>query len=642
MLLSKSARTPANRTCRNRFRPTVEALESRLVPYSTTGNAWPHPGLVTISFVPDGTIIGSNSSGYVYSNLFATLNAHAGWTTATWENQILKAAQVWAQQTNLNFAVVADSGATLGTGSYQQGDPTMGDIRISGYNFGNSNYLAVGDFPPTGNNYSIAGDISFNTGQGWNIGSTYDLFSVAAHEIGHALGLDHSSYATAVMAASYGGTRPGLAGDDVNGIRTIYTAGAAPSPDAYDAAGSNGSFSTASNLSAQISPATLTALVTNLDITTTPDQDYYQVTAPAGAAGQVTVAVQSKGLSLLAPTLTVYAANQSTVLASASGAGQYGTTLTATVSGVSAGQTFYVKVTGADTTAFGTGTYALALNFGTGSTPTAAPPNTQTANGSTTSCQGSAAQTSGSSGCGLLGGLVGGTLNLVGSLTGTLLGTLLGLNTTFGLGAGLGDAFSVIDTDSADGGPSAASAAAPPTLGSPESRPAPSAAATRPQAEFAALVVVPAHPAALPFAEVVTPPAAAFRSGPVLPSETVVRPAALDAPVVGRTAGLPEMAGDTGDAPATPDATPEQGHSSSPADPAGETRAAVAAVALAREQAAEFLPAAGESRTKTGDAPSGAELDTAAAGVALALVLGGSWAVEAREVEDDKRRVRVR
>ena len=47
--------------------------------------------------------------------------------------------------------------------------------------------------------------------------------------------------------------------------------------------------------------------------------------------------VVTSGLSLMAPVVTVYAANQSTVLASASGSGKYGTTITATVNNVTAG-----------------------------------------------------------------------------------------------------------------------------------------------------------------------------------------------------------------------------------------------------------------------------------------------------------------
>src|SRR5437588_8264903 len=83
----------------------LEQLESRLVLYTASGNAWPSPQLVTISFVPDGTIIATSGQNYVGSNLFAKFNAKFG-SAAAWQNIILKAAQSWAQQTNLNFSVV--------------------------------------------------------------------------------------------------------------------------------------------------------------------------------------------------------------------------------------------------------------------------------------------------------------------------------------------------------------------------------------------------------------------------------------------------------------------------------------------------------------------------------------------------------
>src|SRR5207245_11664107 len=59
--------------------------------------------------------------------IFAAFNAK--WSTATWQSQILRGAQVWAQQSGLNFEVVSDSGGATGSGNYEQGDPTMGDIR---------------------------------------------------------------------------------------------------------------------------------------------------------------------------------------------------------------------------------------------------------------------------------------------------------------------------------------------------------------------------------------------------------------------------------------------------------------------------------------------------------------------------------
>jgi len=348
--------------------PALEALETRVVPYATTGNAWPHPQLVTISFVPDGTNLGG-----VTSNLFATFNAK--WSTTAWENQILRAAQVWAQRANLNFTVVADTGASSGSGSYEQGDPTIGDIRIGGYNFGSST-LATGFLPPQGNNYSIAGDIDFNTGQVWAIGGTYDLFTVAAHEFGHALGMSHGTDATAVMYGSYNTRKTDLGSDDIAGIQAIY---GPRTPDQYDTGTGNNTIGTAADITSTINSTSLSALINNLNIATTSDLDYYTFTAPAGTASSFTVKVQSSGLSLLCPALTVYAADQSTVLGSVTGLNRTGNTLSLTISNVTAGQRFYVKVGAADTTAFGTGAYALTLNFGTGPSPTVVSPNTQAA-----------------------------------------------------------------------------------------------------------------------------------------------------------------------------------------------------------------------------------------------------------------------
>src|SRR5271165_2605492 len=93
---------------RSRARLTLEQLESRFAPAVVTGNAWPNPQLITISFVPDGTVLALGNGGQITSNLFATFNNIPGITSPSqWQNIILKAAQSWAVQTNINFALVS-------------------------------------------------------------------------------------------------------------------------------------------------------------------------------------------------------------------------------------------------------------------------------------------------------------------------------------------------------------------------------------------------------------------------------------------------------------------------------------------------------------------------------------------------------
>lgn len=83
--------------------------------------------------------------------------------------------------------------------------------------------------------YFIDADIVFNAYNfRWNTtgtggGSYVDAQSIATHEEGHFLGLDHSPSTSAVMYASYsGGLKRTLTSDDQNGVCAIYPSGVAP------------------------------------------------------------------------------------------------------------------------------------------------------------------------------------------------------------------------------------------------------------------------------------------------------------------------------------------------------------------------------------------------------------------------------
>lgn len=374
----------------NHFVDSIESLESRLVLFVATGNAWPNPQVITLSFEPDGTNLGG-----VNSNLNQAFNKNSN-LNGRWQSEIIRAAQSWASVTNINFVVVTDSGAASGSGKYQQGDSTMGDIRVGGYDFGNSS-LARAYMPPTDNNYSVAGDIVFNTGVAYGIGQGFDLYTVALHEIGHTLGLDHTSTtSSAALWSSYNGIKTTLQPDDISGIRSIYSGSSGRSADSYDASGSNNSIATADDITDELSKTQASAVVTGLDITTSTDTDFYTFEVPRWADSSIDVTVQSTGLSLLSPKLTVYAADKKTVLGTVSGAGKYGTTLTVTLNNVSKNQDFYVKVEGADSSVFNVGSYALIVDMGARTAPRAPTPTNTVANGSTLSGKGGAAEASGS------------------------------------------------------------------------------------------------------------------------------------------------------------------------------------------------------------------------------------------------------
>src|SRR6185312_4883161 len=105
-----------------------------------------------------------------------------------------------------------------------------------------------------------------------------------------------------------------------------------------------------------------TPLVEYGDITTTKDVDFYAVRPPSNYNGPITFRLQSQGISLLTPHLTVVDA-KGNVLGEAEAASDFGDTVTVHLNQSSSNATYYVKVEDATHDVFGVGSYGLAVTF---------------------------------------------------------------------------------------------------------------------------------------------------------------------------------------------------------------------------------------------------------------------------------------
>jgi Matrixin len=328
------------RFCRLR----LEQLEERNLP-ATWGMPWPNPQHVTVSFVPDGTAIGSGQS-----NLFQTLNSQA--PTSVWETTILQAIKTWAANTNISIALANDGGQAMGISGDIQGDPRFGDIRVAAEPLDPSVVAITAPFDLLAG--TRAGDIILNSSDfGSASGGLYDLFTVVLHEAGHSFGLpDQSTDPTSVMYAQYTGVRTGLSPADITQIQSLY--GGPRTPDIWEGATGNNTLATA---------ATITTPNIAADITVPGETDFFKFVVPSYFSYSITVEVQTSGISLLTPSLTVYNGMQQ-VITSASSTNPLSNDAVAYVNYLMPGQTYYFQVAGARSDVFGVGSYRLKLFSG--------------------------------------------------------------------------------------------------------------------------------------------------------------------------------------------------------------------------------------------------------------------------------------
>jgi Matrixin/Glucodextranase, domain B len=149
---------------------------------------------------------------YVFDSLTRKLDSNVA------RSQVERALSEWARYANISFTPALQPG----------GNRTIEILFAAGahgdsYPFTSVSNLAHTFYPWPANPEPVAGDMHLNDAEIWGVGNSIDLFSVALHEAGHALGLGHSDLPTAVMYPYYK-LSAGLTSDDIAAIQAMYGA----------------------------------------------------------------------------------------------------------------------------------------------------------------------------------------------------------------------------------------------------------------------------------------------------------------------------------------------------------------------------------------------------------------------------------
>lgn len=134
------------------------------------------------------------------------------------ERELVRAAfGLWTNEIPITFNEVADSSQAdilIGWAEGNHGDGDSFD--------GPGDVLAHASYPNPYQDRTVF--LHFDDAERWvnSESQNVDLLTVAAHEIGHNLGLDHSNDPNALMYPSYSGPHRFLGQDDIAGVQSLY------------------------------------------------------------------------------------------------------------------------------------------------------------------------------------------------------------------------------------------------------------------------------------------------------------------------------------------------------------------------------------------------------------------------------------
>lgn len=330
----------------------IELLEQRAL-LDASGLTAVSDRYFTLSFAEDTTEIAG-----IESSLFAELDQRFG--RDEWQTTILQAFQTWAATIATDVGLVQETGRhAFGTAGPTTSDNRFGDVRIGARPLAD-NVMAISVSQESHVAGTWAADVVFNSEADFN--TLDDLFSVALHEAGHVYGLEHSVDPASPMHIHGVSAANELTIDDIANIRLSHGRRA---PDAFEGPDGNDVRERATDIEPVESVEDVDGsgpAVALGDITQPTDVDFYRVEAIGDYRGPVTFRLRTAGVSLLAPNLTIYDADES-VIADFKSSTLPDDELRFTIPQADEDDEYFIRIGSATDDAFSVGGYSLIVTF---------------------------------------------------------------------------------------------------------------------------------------------------------------------------------------------------------------------------------------------------------------------------------------